>query len=116
SGEPGSQPPATRQSAALVFDTPSGAPPQSGPRCGTGFHIPDRRATGRAARPGRTRGGPMTGLIPEPSDRRQEILALGRLLFEAEAERRPVPQVSTGRPWLGQDEAYQVQQEIVRRR
>ena len=58
----------------------------------------------------------MTGLVPEPSDRRQEILELGRLLYEAEAERQPVPQVSAGRPWLGQEEAYQVQQEIVRRR
>jgi 2-keto-4-pentenoate hydratase len=58
----------------------------------------------------------VTALGSEAQDRRREILELGRILHQAEAERRPVPQVSAGRPWLGQAEAYEVQQEIVRRR
>lgn len=48
-------------------------------------------------------------------DRDVELLDLGRRLFEAEAERRPIPPISIGRHWLGAAEAYRIQQEIVRR-
>jgi 2-keto-4-pentenoate hydratase len=49
-------------------------------------------------------------------ERERELLELGRQLYEAERARRPIPQVSAGRPWLGAAEAYRIQQEVVRRR
>jgi 2-keto-4-pentenoate hydratase len=48
--------------------------------------------------------------------RAAELQDLGRRLHQAWVDRAPIPQVSSGRPWLGQAEAYQVQQEVVRRR
>jgi 2-keto-4-pentenoate hydratase len=48
-------------------------------------------------------------------DREIELLDLGRRLFEAEADRRPIPPISAGREWLGAPEAYRIQQELVRR-
>jgi 2-oxo-3-hexenedioate decarboxylase/2-keto-4-pentenoate hydratase len=52
--------------------------------------------------------------VSEPSHD-HELADLGRLLFEAEAARRPIDQVSLGRPWVGEAEAYRIQQELVRR-
>lgn len=52
----------------------------------------------------------------QPADQTAELLDLGRRLHQAWLDRVPVPQVSAGRAWIGQAEAYQVQQEIVRRR
>ena len=49
------------------------------------------------------------------SSHEQELADLGRRLFEAEAAGRPIEQVSLGRPWVGEAEAYRVQQELVRR-
>jgi 2-keto-4-pentenoate hydratase len=48
-------------------------------------------------------------------DRSAELADLGRRLFEAEAARRPIPPISTGRGWLGAGEAYRIQREVVRR-
>lgn len=50
------------------------------------------------------------------ADHTAELMDLGRRLHEAEIKRVPIPQVSAGRPWLGQAEAYRIQQEVVRRR
>jgi 2-keto-4-pentenoate hydratase len=50
------------------------------------------------------------------ADHAAELLELGRRLHQAWLDRTPIPQVSAGRPWLGQADAYQVQQEVVRRR
>jgi len=49
-------------------------------------------------------------------DRHDEILELGRMLHQASLDRIAVPQISAGRPWLGPNEAYRVQEEVVRRR
>jgi 2-keto-4-pentenoate hydratase len=46
----------------------------------------------------------------------QELHAIAGDLFDAERERRAIPPISIGRPWLGPAEAYRIQQEIVRRR
>ena len=59
---------------------------------------------------------PQSGPQVRTSTRSAELQELGRQLYEAERSRVPIPQVSAGRPWFGQDEAYQVQQEVVRRR
>lgn len=53
---------------------------------------------------------------PITPERERELLDLGLRLYEAERARRPVPQLSAGRPWLGPAEAYRIQQEVVRRR
>jgi 2-oxopent-4-enoate hydratase len=49
-------------------------------------------------------------------DHSAELLTLGRQLYEAERDRRPIDPISEGRPWLGLLEAYAVQQEVVRLR
>jgi 2-keto-4-pentenoate hydratase len=55
-------------------------------------------------------------MMSQNESHRIDLEELAEELFRAEWERRPVPPISTGRPWLGPDEAYRVQQEIVRRR
>lgn len=53
---------------------------------------------------------------PTGDGRDAQLLELGRALWQAEVDRTPIAQVSAGRPWIGQAEAYRIQQEVVRRR
>ena len=92
-----------------------------GPRYETYVHILDRRGLARDDLASRRRcehsheDQTLDVTQPMEDDRPSQLAELGAALWRAEVDRAPIPQVSAGRPWIGQAEAYVIQQEGIGR-